>query len=35
MPILAEPFCMEVRMRKFWIAGVAALAIAGSTAVYA
>src|SRR3954452_16332796 len=26
---------MEVRMRKFWIAGVAALAIAGSTAVYA
>jgi hypothetical protein len=26
---------MEVRMRNFWIAGVAALAIAGSTAVYA
>jgi LTXXQ motif family protein len=26
---------MEVRMRKFWIAGVAALALAGSTAVYA
>src|ERR1700752_2942973 len=26
---------MEVRMSKFWIAGVAALAIAGSTAVYA
>jgi hypothetical protein len=26
---------MEVRMRKFWIAGIAALAIAGSTAVYA
>jgi hypothetical protein len=26
---------MEVRMRKFWIAGVAALAIAASTAVYA
>jgi hypothetical protein len=26
---------MEVRMRNFWIAGIAALAIAGSTAVYA
>src|SRR5262249_60245872 len=26
---------MEVRMRNFWIAAVAALAIAGSTAVYA
>src|ERR1700751_4837946 len=26
---------MEVRMRNFWIAGVAALAIAASTAVYA
>src|SRR5207245_2315576 len=26
---------MEVRMSKFWIAGIAALAIAGSTAVYA
>jgi hypothetical protein len=26
---------MEVRMRKFWIAGIAALAIAGSTTVYA
>src|SRR4249920_3632527 len=26
---------MEVHMRNFWIAGVAALAIAGSTAVYA
>ena len=26
---------MEVRIRNFWIAGVAALAIAGSTAVYA
>jgi hypothetical protein len=35
VPILEKPFCMEVRMRNFWIAGVAALAIAGSTAVYA
>jgi hypothetical protein len=26
---------MEVRMRNFWIAGIAALTIAGSTAVYA
>ena len=26
---------MEAYMKKFWIAGVAALAIAGSTAVYA
>src|SRR6478735_4336584 len=30
-----RPFQEEVRMRKFAIAGVAALAIAGSTAVYA
>jgi LTXXQ motif family protein len=33
--ILGKPFCMEVRMRNFWIAAVAVLAIAGSTAVYA
>jgi hypothetical protein len=33
--IFMRPFSMEVRMRKFWIAGIAALAIAGSTAVYA
>jgi hypothetical protein len=30
-----ELFAWEIRMRNFWIAGVAALAIAASTAVYA
>jgi hypothetical protein len=33
--ILGQPFQVEVRMKKFAIAGIAALAIAGSTAVYA
>ncbi len=34
-PILGETLLEEVRMRKFTIAAVAVLAIAGSTAVYA